>query len=141
MGLVKKLVAVFLGVAALVVAVHFMFSSFYRELVDTGAIWDVLNWFLAIGLVIALIASFHHKRTLDRRSATGSVTREYVEVNLIFYVTVVLVLWFFWNWSNDLVSVEPQGQTQRNIWVWINPLFVPIAAATALRLWRLPSHD
>ena len=141
MGLVKKLLAVFLGVVALVVAVHFMFSSFYRELVDTGAIWDVLNWFLAAGLVIALIVSFHLKRTLDRRGAAGSVTREYVEVNLMFYVTVVLVLWFFWNWSNDLVSVEPQGQTQRNIWVWINPLFVPIAAATALRLWRSPSQD
>ena len=118
-----------------------MFSSFYRELVDTGAIWDVLNWFLAVGLVIALIVSYLHKRTLDRRGAAGSVTREYLEVNLMFYVTVVLVLWFFWNWSNDLVSVEPQGQTQRNIWVWINPLFVPIAAATALRLWRSPSRD
>ena len=141
MGLVKKLLAVFLGVVALVVAVHFMFSSFYRELVDTGAIWNVLNWLMAVGLVIALIVSFHHKRTLDRRGAAGDVTREYLEVNLIFYVTVVLVLWFFWNWSNDLVSVEPQGQTQRNIWVWINPLFVPIAAVTALRLWRSPPHD
>ena len=141
MGLVKKLLAVFLSVVALVVAVHFMFSSFYRELVDTGSIWDVLNWFLAAGLVIALIVSFHLKRTLDRRDAAGSVTREYLEVNLMFYVTVVLVLWFFWNWSNDLVSVEPQGQTQRNIWVWINPLFVPIAAATALRLWCSPSRD
>ena len=141
MGLVKKLLAVFLGVVALVVAVHFMFSSFYRELVDTGAIWNVLNWLMAVGLVVALIVSFHHKRTLDRRGAAGDVTREYLEVNLIFYVTVVLVLWFFWNWSNDLVSVEPQGQTQRNIWVWINPLFVPIAAVTALRLWRSPPHD
>ena len=141
MGLVKKLLAVFLSVVALVVAVHFMFSSFYRELVDTGAIWDVLNWFMAVALVVALIVSFHHKRTLDWHGADGTVTREYVEVNLIFYVTVVLVLWFFWNWSNDLVSVEPQGQTQRNIWVWINPLFVPIAAATALRLWRSPSRD
>lgn len=141
MSLVKKLLAVFLSVAALLVAVHFMFSSFYRELVDTGAIWDVLNWFLAVGLVIALVVSFHHKRTLDRRGADRPVTREYLEVNLLFYVTVVLVLWFFWNWSNDLVSVEPQGQTQLNIWVWINPLFVPIAAATALRLWRSPSHD
>ena len=141
MDLVKKLLAVFLSVVALVVAVHFMFSSFYRELVDTGAIWDVLNWFLAVGLVIALIVSYLHKRALDRRSPTGSVTREYLEVNLMFYVTVVLVLWFFWNWSNDLVSVEPQGQTQLNIWVWINPLFVPIAAATALRLWRSTSRD
>ena len=141
MGLIKKLLAVFLSVVALVVAVHFMFSSFYREFVDTGAIWDVLNWFLAVGLVIALIVSYLHKRVLDRRSEAGAITREYVEVNLIFYVTVVLVLWFFWNWSNDLVSVEPQGQTQRNIWVWINPLFVPIAAATALRLWRSPSRD
>ena len=141
MDLVKKLLAVFLGVVALVVAVHFMFSSFYRELVDTGAIWNVLNWLMAVGLVIALIVSFHYKRTLDRRGAAGDVTREYLEVNLIFYVTVVLALWFFWNWSNDLVSVEPQGQTQRNIWVWINPLFVPVAAVTALRLWRSPPHD
>ena len=141
MSLVRKLLAVFLGVVALVVAVHFMFSSFYRELVDTGAIWDVLNWLMAVALVVALIASFLHKRTLDRHAAAGTVSREYVEVNLIFYVTVVLVLWFFWNWSNDLVSVEPQGQTQRNIWVWIDPLFVPVAAATALRLWRSPSRD
>ena len=141
MGLVKKLLAIFLGVVALVVAVHFMFSSFYRELVDTSAIWDVLNWLMAVALVSVLFVSYLHKRTLDRHGAAGSVTREYLEVNLIFYVTVVLVLWFFWNWSNDLVSVEPQGQTQRNIWVWIDPLFVPITAAIALRLWRSPSHD
>ena len=140
MSLVKKLLAVFLGVVALAVAVQFMFGAFYQELVDTGAIWDVLNWFLAVGLVIALIVSFHHKRRLDR-PANGAVTREYVEVNVIFYVTVVLVLWFFWNWTDDLTAVESQGQTHRNIWVWINPLFVPIAAATALRLWRSPDHD
>ena len=140
MGLVKKLLAVLLGVVALAVAVQFMFGAFYQELVDTGAIWDVLNWFLAVGLVIALVVSFHHKRTLDR-PANGAVTREYVEVNVVFYVAVVLVLWFFWNWTDDLTAVESQGQTHRNIWVWINPLFVPIVAVTALRLWRSPDHD
>ena len=140
MGLVKKLLAVLLGVAALAVAVQFMFGAFYEELVDVGGIWNILNWLMALGLVIALIVSFHHKRRLDR-PADGAVTREYLEANVIFYVTVVLVLWFFWNWTDDLMAVESQGQTHRNIWVWINPLFVPIAAVTALRLWRSPDHD
>ncbi len=140
MGLVRKLLAVLLGVAALGVAVQFMFGSLYEELVDVGGIWNVLNWLMAVGLVVALIVSFHHKRLLDRQT-NGAVTREYVAINVIFYVTVVLVLWFFWNWTDDLVAVESQGQTHRNIWVWINPLFVPIAAVTALRLWRSPDHN
>lgn len=140
MGLVRKLLAVLLGVAALGVAVQFMFGALYEELVDVGGIWNVLNWFMAVGLVVALIVSFHHKRLLDRQ-ANGAVTREYLATNVIFYVTVVLVLWFSWNWTDDLTAVESQGQTHRNIWVYINPLFVPIAAVTALRLWRSPDHD
>ena len=117
MSLVKKLLAVFLGVVALAVAVQFMFGAFYQELVDTGGIWNILNWLMALGLVIALIVSFHHKRRLDR-PANGAVTREYVEVNVIFYVTVVLVLWFFWNWTDDLTAVEiPRADTPEHLGV------------------------
>ena len=142
MGLVKKLLAVFLGVVALVVAVHFMFASFYAELVDVGPAWDVVNWFMAVGIVVALLVSYLRKRALDRRGADGSVSREYLEANLVFYVTVMLVIWFFWNWTDDLTAGgELQGQTHSNIWVWIDPLFVVIAGVTARYLWRTPFRD
>ena len=44
MDMVRKLLAVFCLAVALLVAVHFVFNSFYRDLLDTVDVWGILDW-------------------------------------------------------------------------------------------------
>ncbi len=139
MVLSRKLLAVLLGAIALVVAVHFVASPFYEEWVDAGLVWDVVNWFMAVAVMVALVVHFIRKAVLGRRQADGAVTLEYLEINLLFYATVLLALWFFWNWVDNLtVGADPQGDTHLLIWALVDPLFVLIVGVTARRLWRGP---
>ena len=142
MDMVKRLLAVFLVAIAFVVAAHFMVSPLYEDAVDVGQVWDVINWFMAVGVVAALIVHYLRKRALDRRGPDGSIDRAYVEVNLSLYASIVLVLWFFWNWFDNLATgAESQGQTHLFFWTFVDPLFVLIAGTTGCCLWRSASRQ
>lgn len=136
MNVLQKLLAVFLIGVALLVAVHFVFNSFYRESLDTVEVWSVLDWPMALGLVIALVVHFRRKRALDARAEQG-LTREYVEVNVATYGTALVALWFFSNWFNFL-NVGMEGESAGNLvmWVIVDALIVLVLSATASYLWR-----
>ena len=136
MNVLRKLLAVFLIGVALLVAVHFVFNSFYRELLDTVEVWSVLDWPMALGLVIALVVHFQRKRALEAGSEQG-LTREYVEVNVATYGSALVALWFFSNWFNFL-NVGMEGESAGNLvmWVIVDALIVLVLSATASYLWR-----
>ena len=136
MVLVRKLAAAFLIGVALLVAVHFVFNSFYRESLDTIDVWSVLDWPIALALVVVLVVNIQRKRTLDR-SAEENVTREYVEVNSATYATALVALWFFSNWFNFL-SLGAEGESAANLVVWaiVDALIVLVLSATGSYLWR-----
>ena len=134
--MLSKLLGVALGVIAVGVAAHFILDPFYEDAVNTGRMWNVVNWFMAFGVVVALIVNYLRKRALGGSGPDGPTTREYMEVNLVFYVTIMLALWFFWNWFDDLTIGEgPQSDGRLLIWSVINPLFVVVAGITSLHLW------
>ena len=136
MDAAKKLAAVYLMGSALVVAAHFVFSSFYRDVVDPIAVWGVLDWFMALGIVLALAAHVHRKRALEQGPGDAP-SRAYVEANLALFATAFLGLWFFWNWFDFLnLEVEAQGVVNQTVWAVIDPLFVLVAGATGRCLWR-----
>ena len=86
---------------------------------------------MAPGVVIVLVDSFMRKRRFD--SAGGDLdARSYLRVNIVFYAAVVLTLWFFRNWMGALTGTEEDLL----VWKLADPLFVVVAVATALRLWR-----
>jgi hypothetical protein len=137
MDMLSKLLGVALGVIAVGVAAHFIFDPFYEDAVNTGRMWNVVNWFMAFGVVVALIVNYLRKRALGGSEPDGPTTREYMEVNLVFWAAIMLALWFFWNWFDDLTTGEgPQGDGRLLIWSLINPLFVVVAGITSLHLWR-----
>ena len=55
------------------------------------------------GILLALVARPTWKLHLDRGEADSSDRRRYLEVNVIFYASAVLGLWFFWNWFAKLI--------------------------------------
>ena len=83
---------------------------------------------MAGAVVLALHLNFVSKQVwdaeMDAQSADGPITREYLETNLLFYATVLLMLWVFLRW------IGGGGN-------WLqDPLFVIVMGVTSRRLWR-----
>jgi hypothetical protein len=141
MAAVKKLLGAYLAAAALAVVVQVMGDSAFSGSYDTGMVWNVVNWFMAAGATVALIASVLRKFSLHASRTEGGVTRDYLETNLIFYASIFLALLFFWNWFDSLAT-GPGGQSDTRMiwWAFINPLFVLVTGSAGCRLWRGDSH-
>ena len=139
--MLRKALAVILWISSLSVGFHYVFSSFYPEGIDSGLIWEYLDWVMAISVSIALVVHYLRKLELDREGFDDSITREYVEINLALYASLLLALLFFWNWADDLVSgIELQGDNRLLIWSVLNPVFVMISGITGAHLWRAASR-
>ena len=136
MDVIRKLLAVYLSVVALLVAVHFVFNSFYRETLDVVDVWSVLDWPIALAIVIALVVHLRRKFAL-KREADQAISREYVEANVAVYGTALVALWFFSNWFTFL-NLGTEGESVANVVVWafVDALIVLVLAATGRYLWR-----
>lgn len=135
MNALKKVLALILSLIAIAVLFQLVFSPFYPDAVDIDWTWNVLNWFIAFGVVAALIATYLRKRGLSADSSGAD--REHIWANTAFYAAAVLAIWFFWNWFDDLtVGAEGQSQVRLIFWSIINPLFIILMGAVSARLWR-----
>ena len=135
METLRKPLSVVLGLMAVAVLFHFVLSPFYEDLVDPISVWHVLNWFMAVGVIVTLAITYVHKR---RAGADGSSdTNTFICVNVAFYAAAFLAILFFWNWFDDLtVGEDGQSQTRRIFWVVIDALFVIVAGAASAHLWK-----
>ena len=134
MEMLKRPLAVILGLMAIGVLLHFVFSPFYEELVDNVTIWHILNWIMAAGVIITLITTCIQKRGVE---ADRGNTNTYICVSVAFYAAAILTVLFFWNWFDDLtVGEDGQSQTRRNYWVVINTLFIVLVGAVSAHLWK-----
>ena len=140
MNALGKILAVLFGAFALVVTVQFVLSPLYQDAVDIGQVWNYVNYLLAVGVLAGLIVHYVRKRALT--VLAGSITRGYLEINLAFYLSVVLALCFFWNWFDDLtVGADSQDTTHLLMWTFVNLLFVVISGHTGFHLWRGASRQ
>ena len=87
MIIARTLVAAGLMLISIVVAAHFIFTPFYQDTMDIGRMWTVLNWFMAVAAVIALIVNYHRYRVTDGQSGDGSVNRQYLQVNVALFAS------------------------------------------------------
>ncbi len=138
MEAIRKPLAVVLGLTALVVLFHFVFNPFYEDAVDAISVWHVLNWVMAVGVIITLTLTYVRRGRLGADSATTT----YICVNVAFYVAVVLAILFFWNWFDDLTAGEDgQSPTRGYYWVIINVTFVVLVGTVSARLWKGGGSD
>ena len=131
----KQLVAVYLLLVGLAVAVQFIIFPFYEDHDSDLTVWKVLDWFMAVALVLAVAGAFLRKRAFDASSRDDVHWREYVEVNGLFYGVLALTLAFFPNWF----WVEWGTYPERASWVvWhaIDTAMPILFVALGLRLWR-----
>ena len=97
MHILHRLLGLYVAGVAAVVAVSLLATLIWSN--GAGSpIWVPVDWLQAAAIIIVLVVNTLRKRALDTNGADGSITRAYLEVNLLFYVSIVVTVWFFWNW-------------------------------------------
>jgi hypothetical protein len=133
MDTLRKPLAVILGLTAFAVLFHFVLSPFYEDVVESDDVWNVLNWFMALGVIVTLFLTYLAKKDVGREDDTNT----YLRVNVGFYAAAALVILFFWNWSMELVVGEGSG----TYWPLIDTLYVILVTRMSIHLWRDSSSD
>ena len=113
----------------------------------TTAFPDDLWWIVNILSLIVLLASlgFNFARKTAATAASGdSVTREYLESNVLFYGTIIVLLLFLYNWISILVDGAigfNEVPVRDAIWVVIDIGLAIISTTTGMNLLRRQSND
>ena len=130
----KRLISVYLlGVGAMV-AIHFLVTRFYDPTWEDASLaaWSAMNPLQVIGVVIAVVVAFLRKRRMCASLTDQSVTREYLEANVVFYFSVPLLLALLWNWFG--VQWSDPVHTSELLWIFIDitlPVLLGVTAAPA----------
>ena len=132
MEALRKPVSVYLMLSALAVLLHFWLSPFYPGSWDVGVIWEVVDVFMAVGIVVTLAYTLSYKRGVGSDDSSLAHICAYTA----FYASVVLAVLFFWNWFDELASDADQSQTRNNYWVIINTMYIVLMGTVGWHLWR-----
>ena len=132
MSILIRAAAAYLVLLAAVVAVNFIVTPLYHPGGDEPfTVWEILNWFMAVGMVIALADSYVEKRRVD---GDGSADlKRYLEANAVFYGAVAVFILFFWNWFS---SLSPNNEADGQFWAVIDTLMPIVMGVMGCRMFR-----
>ena len=115
MDIFRRIIGVVLIVIGAVVAAHMILEPLYyvsSETSPNSPIWNIIDPFTALAVVLGMIFSYIRKRGVDHDGGT-SITREFLAANVLFYGFLFVGLLFFWNWFNiqnpDFTGVGPEA--------------------------------
>ena len=142
----KRIAGAYLIIVAVAVAVFFIINTVLAEAFDFDVVpvWYVLDVLMLIGLIVALYYNFAAKRAAMRPGPDEAVTRGYLEVNVIFYATVVVTILFLHNWLALLTlgSDSLDGNHQAwVIWAFVDTLLPITLVVTGSHLWCATSES
>ncbi len=148
------LLAVILIFTSAVVAVHFMVVPLYANSgLNPLSVWYYIDMLMAFALIVTLVAQLQRKRAASMNDHHddgngGGLSRERLEANVMFYLSLIVALWFFRNWFDllALLATNPTGSQSAHtlvIWDIMDPLLVIVVGLTGCQLWRssAPSRD
>ena len=84
--LVNRIIPVFLFVMAVAVGLNLILTPVYHDGSDNYAIWKIMNWPMAVGVAIALIAGYIRYRAAKREDADSMKS---LRATLVFYGAIV----------------------------------------------------
>ena len=134
----KRLVGAYMVLVGVSVAVYFIINNFLVDSIDVLSVWYVLDVLMAIGLGLALVFNYAHKREESRSDPDAPVTRRYLESTALFHLTVVVTILFMHNWLSLLAL---GGDSLNNndpawvIWAIVDTLLPITLGLTGCRLW------
>ena len=139
MQLVTKIVAVFLVIVGLAVFLNLIATPLYHDGSPDYPTWKILNWFMALGVLIILAVGILRKRVLDNAGEEGASTLEHVRGSFVFYGGIVLAMLFFWEWFWTLNPDSETGEAVTSHMVYfplVDSLFTVLAVMVGRRMWK-----
>ena len=136
MDVLKRILAVFLVLTAVAVALNLILTPVYHDGSLEYPVWRILNWFMAAAVLVALVVSYLRRRTLGNGEAS---TLQYVRASMVYYGAIVLTMLFFWGWFWTLNPDSETGDAITSHIVYfpiVDALFVVVALATGRHLWK-----
>ena len=121
--MMKRIIGLYLIVAAVVVAVQTVVEPLYHTSSEAqmySPFWDIVNPLCVLAIVLGVIFGYIRKRNVDNEDTGGAVTREFFAANTLFYGFLFVSILFFWNWFNLL-----------------SPAFTAIGEETVSLVWKL----
>ena len=135
MEIVRRIVGAFLCVTSIAVAVQLAVTPLYHDGSPDYPVWDIFNWFMAVGVVIVLAVGILRKRAIDGSDVD---TLTYLRTSVIFYGSIVLAMLFFWQWFwlFDTDSETGLAVTSHMIYFPImDALYVVLTLIVGRRIW------
>ena len=138
MQLVTKIVAAFLVIVGLAVFLNLIATPLYHDGSPDYPTWKILNWFMAVAVLIILVVGFMRKRILDSAGEEGASTLDHVRGSFVFYGGIVLAMLFFWEWFWTLNPDSERGEAVTSHMVYfplVDSLFTVLALIVGRRMW------
>ena len=115
LNVLRRPLAVLLGLTATYALVHFVFNSLYDE---TSLMLDILGYIMAVGTTFFVVLTYIHRRRSEEPNLGAACA---------FYAAVVLAILFFGNWIDSLNDyVHLSEQTTNNVWTVVDVMFVVV---------------
>ena len=125
LNVLRKPLAVLLGLMATYALVHFAFNSLYDE---TPLMLDILGYMMAVGVTFFVVLTYIHRRRSEEPNLGAACA---------FYAAVVLAILFFGNWIDSLNDyVHLSEQTTNHVWTIAYVMFVVVGYTVSARLWQ-----
>lgn len=152
---VKRVVGAYLALVALAVLAQFVAYPIYAQRGDNAAAldtwlerwrrartwpgsardnldtWLVLDWLMAVGLVLMLVLTCKAKQACDADDSS-TANRQWIRANVMFYTTVLVTIAFIPNW---FAAAWDEGDNW-TIWHILDSVIPVLFAVQARRLLR-----
>ena len=107
-------------ILGLAVALQFLASEIY----DDDAViqvWDVLNYFMAVGVISALVFSYLRSREADRSDMSEWIASSVMLIASAALFLLFIEQWFAWTVFKD--AGDEMGEARSMVWIMIDVMF------------------
>ena len=134
--LLKRIKALFLVAMAIAVALNLILTPVYHNGAPDYPVWEIMNWFMAAAVIVALIANIMRKRSLNKETTSAL---DYLRASITYYGAIALTMLFFWEWFWILNPDSETGEAITSHVIYfplVDTLFTIVALATGCHLWN-----
>ncbi|MCY4476186.1 MAG: hypothetical protein OXC83_12255 [Chloroflexi bacterium] len=135
MEIARRIVAVFLIATAIAVVVNLAATPLYHDGSADYTVWEILNYFMAVGTVIVLVVGILRKRAIG---GTDVDTLTYLRTSVVFYGGIVLASLFFWEWFWQLNPDSETGDAVTSHLIYfpiVDMMYAVLALIVGRRIW------
>ena len=139
MGLKHRALAVFLIAVGFLAWANLIATPLYHDGSPDYPVWRVLNYFMALAVLIMLVKGFLMRRAHAAREADGCDTIEHLRVSIAFYGAIVLAMLFYWEWFWSLNVESETGDAVTSHVIYfpiVDALLVVLTLLIGRRFWQ-----